>query len=59
MDNKNAKKEKCKMCGKRLPAQDMFKGIKDKEGLIYLCCQICYELYTGKPLSAHPDIEYK
>jgi len=59
MDNNEEKKEECKMCGKKLSVKDMFKKIEYKDGPRYLCCQMCYELFTGKPLSGHEDMEYK
>ncbi len=60
MDNKVVEKKICKMCGKKLPEQDMFKKIRvAKDMTYYICCEICYEQFSGKPFSGHPDIKYK
>lgn len=58
MDNNEAKEE-CRMCGKKLSAKDMFRKADSKKGPLYLCCQICYELFTGEHLSGHAGMKYK
>jgi len=49
----------CRMCGKGLPEKEMFKKINEDNEVYYLCCQICYEQFTGKPLSGNPGFEFK
>lgn len=48
-------RKSCKMCGKKLPEKEMFK----KEMAQFFCCQICYEMYTGKPYSDDPEFQYQ
>ncbi len=53
------KRKSCKMCGKMLPEQEMFGKIEDADKIYYACCQICYELLTGKPVSGNSEIKFK
>ncbi len=57
MDNNELKE--CRMCGKKLPEKDMFRKLNTKKGPLYLCCQICYELFTGKSVSGQAGMEYQ
>lgn len=59
MENKEIKKETCRMCGKKLPAEDMFKKIEIADRRGYLCCQVCYEQFSGRRLSSDSEMEYQ
>lgn len=59
MDMNKEKRKSCKMCGKMLPKQEMFGKIEGEGKIYYACCQICYELLTGKPFSSNPEIKFK
>ncbi|MFH1868819.1 MAG: hypothetical protein ABH843_07600 [Candidatus Omnitrophota bacterium] len=59
MESKEEKKEECGVCGKKLPVQYMFRKVEKEDGTYYLCCQICFEQFSGEMLSGDPDIEYK
>ncbi len=52
-------RKSCKMCGKRLIEKEMFGKIENEGKIYYACCQICYELLTGKPFSGNPEIKFK
>ncbi len=58
-NNKETERKECKMCGKKLPEQDMYRKIEIKDGTYYFCCQLCYEQFSGKPFSGDSEIEYQ
>ena len=59
MKNEEMKREMCQMCGKKLPEKEMFNKMHTENTTYYLCCQICYEQFTGRHLSGDSDIEFK